>query len=148
MSRKFTGRHMALAMVSGFGIVAAVNFYMASRAVGGFHGVTVENTYVASQKFNGWMEEAKKDQALGWGAGLSRDGQGHIRVHTQGVPEQAVLTAELRRPIGMKEFASLTFMRDPGGNYRSTETVGDGRWTVRLTIHTDNERWDSEGEIR
>ncbi|MEM6585333.1 MAG: FixH family protein, partial [Pseudomonadota bacterium] len=56
---KFTGKHMLITMVVGFGIVAAVNFYMASRAVGGFHGIVVDNSYVASQKFNDWMDEAE-----------------------------------------------------------------------------------------
>ena len=40
--REFTGRDMALVLVGGFGIVVAVNFFMASLATGGFHGVVVE----------------------------------------------------------------------------------------------------------
>ncbi len=52
----FTGKHMLGVMIAGFGIVAAVNFYMASLAVGGFHGIVVENSYVASQKFNDWID--------------------------------------------------------------------------------------------
>ncbi len=39
----FTGKHMAATMVGGFGIVIAVNFYMASLATSGFGGVVVEN---------------------------------------------------------------------------------------------------------
>ncbi len=145
---EFTGKHMAMILIGGFGIVAAVNFYMASLATGGFHGIVVENSYVASQKFNSWLEEARKDEALGWSADVSRDSSDHVIVATNGVPAGAIVTAELRRPIGTKEFASLTFVPAGNGQFRSTEAIGLGRWTARLSIETGGERWDSESTIR
>ncbi|MEL7446686.1 MAG: FixH family protein [Pseudomonadota bacterium] len=148
MNREFTGRHMAMVLIIGFGIVAIVNFYMASLATGGFHGVVVENTYVASQKFNDWIDEAKKDEALGWTAEMFRDDAGHVIATTIGVPEGATVTAELRRPLGTKEFASLTFARGEDGVFRSTESVKPGRWTARLNITSGDLSWDSESEIR
>lgn len=147
MRREFTGRHMIAVFVIGFGIVMAVNFYMASLAIGGFHGITVENTYVASQKFNGWLEEAKEDAALGWGAQLSRDEAGHLVAATSGVPADAIVTAQLRRPIGAKAFADLEFVRGQDGFYRSTQRVNSGRWTVRVSIASGSDRWDSESEL-
>ncbi|PKP89530.1 MAG: hypothetical protein CVT75_12940, partial [Alphaproteobacteria bacterium HGW-Alphaproteobacteria-14] len=63
---KFTGKHMAMVFIGGFGVVIAVNLVMATFAVSSFHGVVVDNSYVASQKFNGWMDEAEKSRALGW----------------------------------------------------------------------------------
>jgi len=135
-------------MVLGFGVVAAVNFYMASLAVGGFHGIVVDNSYVASQKFNSWLEEARKNEALGWTASLSREPTGHLLLETVGVPETAAVTAELRRPIGTKQFASLNFERGDIGSYLSTEEILPGRWTVRLTITDHGQRWVSESEIR
>ncbi|MEM7666266.1 MAG: FixH family protein [Pseudomonadota bacterium] len=146
-AKPFTGRHMAAVLIGGFGIVAAVNFYMASLATGGFHGVVVENTYVASQKFNGWMEEAEKSRALGWQASPARDESGHVVVTTGDVPESASITAELRRPLGTQEYASLTFAPLPNGRYRSTEPVGAGRWTIRLTIDADGNVWTAESEL-
>ena len=145
---QFTGKHMALVMVGGFGIVAAVNFYMASLAVGGFHGIVVDNSYVASQKFNSWLDEARKDDALGWSAQLSRDTNGHVVIATENVPAAATVTAELRRPIGTKEFASLSFERGEDGSLRSTEPVNSGRWLARVTIASGDLRWDSESEFR
>jgi len=143
----FTGRHMLLVMVCGFGIVAAVNFYMASRAVGGFHGIVVENSYVASQEFNGWMAEAEADRALGWKADASRDDTGHVIVATQDVPAGAALSADLRRPLGEREYATLAFTPIGEGRYRSTEAVSDGRWTMRLTIEAAGEDWAAESEL-
>lgn len=144
----FTGKHMLGVMVAGFGIVAAVNFYMASLAVGGFHGIVVENSYVASQKFNDWISEAKADQALGWETQAVRDDNGHVVLSTSGVPSGAAITAELRRPLGAQEYASLSFTPLADGNYRSTDPVSDGRWTMRLSISANGQDWIEESELR
>lgn len=145
--REFTGRDMALILVGGFGIVVAVNFFMASLATGGFHGVVVENSYVASQKFNGWLEDAEKSRALGWEADLARDDEGRVVAATEGVPSGATLTAELRRPLGEHEFASLTFIETAEGVYRSSEAVPGGRWIARLEIVSDGQRWTGESRL-
>lgn len=142
-----TGRHIAMIFVAGFGIVAAVNFYMASLAVGGFHGVVVKNSYVASQKFNGWLEAAEASRALGWKASASRDQDGFVTVTTMDVPKDAEVTAELRRPIGEHAFASLTFARAEEGAFVSTTSVDKGRWTMRLTITSGDDIWTSESEL-
>ncbi|MGE0776676.1 MAG: FixH family protein, partial [Sphingomonadaceae bacterium] len=55
MTRSFTGRHMAIILIAFFGVVIAVNFYMARMAIGTFGGTVVDNSYVASQRFNGWL---------------------------------------------------------------------------------------------
>ncbi|QIQ85398.1 FixH family protein [Erythrobacter sp.] len=144
---EFTGRHMALVLVGGFAIVAAVNFYMASRAVGGFHGVVVENSYVASQKFNTWLAEAEKARALGWEVRPGRGEDGHVLVETANVPAGARLEAELRRPIGTKQFETLVFNPLPDGLHRSTAPVDAGRWTMRLTITAGDDVWVGESEL-
>lgn len=145
---RFTGRHMLLTMVAGFGIVAAVNFYMASLAVGGFHGVVVENSYVASQKFNDWIDEAERIEALGWSVNASRDENDRLLIATSGVPEGAVVTAALRRPIGTQEFADLAFVSLGDGRYRSIEPIGEGRWTMRLSISAQGKHWTKETALK
>ncbi|WP_298335218.1 FixH family protein [uncultured Erythrobacter sp.] len=145
--RPFTGKHMAAILVVGFGVVAAVNFFMASHAVGGFHGIVVENSYVASQKFNGYLEQAEASRALGWEANAARDEAGHVVLTTSDVPEGALITAKLRRPIGEQEFAELTFGLTANGQYRSSEPVTDGRWTMRLTITAGQNTWVEESEL-
>ncbi|WP_236922288.1 FixH family protein [Erythrobacter litoralis] len=144
---EFTGRHMALVLVGGFAIVAAVNFYMASLAVGGFHGVVVENSYVASQKFNTWLAEAEKARALGWEVRPGRGEDGHVIIETANVPAGARVEAELRRPLGEKQFDSLVF--DPGrdGRYRSRAPLDAGRWLMRLTITAGDDVWTGESEL-
>ena len=148
MSREFTGRDMAKVLVIGFGIVFAVNFLMANLATRGFGGVVVENSYVASQKFNQWLDEAERSQALGWTANVTRNEDGHLGVETAGVPEDAAITAQLRRPIGKNETDAITFARDESGIYHSTEPVTQGRWIVRLAITSGQDRWSQETPLR
>lgn len=144
---KFTGKHMAAILVAGFGIVVAVNFYMASLAVSGFHGVVVENSYVASQHFNSWLDEAEKARALGWKVDASRDGEGYVVVSSEGVPDGAVVSAQLRRPLGPHELADLTFSSLGNGAYRSTRPAGPGRWTIRLHVESGDRKWAGESEL-
>ena len=147
MRRKFTGRHMAMIMVAGFGIVIAVNFYMASLAIGGFGGVVVENSYVASQKYNGWLKEARAGEGLGYSAELDRDEAGRMVVTTRGVPDTALLSAGLRRPVGEPADTPLVFERVGDNLYRSTATVEDGRWIARLYVDSNAGRWVMEREL-
>lgn len=144
---KFTGKHMAIIMVAGFGIVIAVNITMAAFAIGGFHGVVVENSYVASQKFNGWLDEAEKAKALGWEAAPSRRQDGFVELATTGVPAGAAITAALRRPLGDKEFADLAFREVGDGVWRSDAPVGQGRWLIRIEARANGDVWAEEGEL-
>lgn len=146
-SKPFTGKHMAAILVGGFGIVICVNFYMASLAVGGFHGTVVENSYVASQNFNDWLEEADEAKALGWTATAVRDEAGYVVIETGAVPEGSLIKAELRRPLGTREYASLAFAPLGEGRYRSTQKVAPGRWTIRLFIEAGGQKWAEESEL-
>ena len=145
--QRLTGRRVAMIFIAGFGIVAAVNFYMASLAVGGFHGVVVKNSYVASQKFNGWLEAAEASEALGWKASAERDATGFVTITTKGVPEGAQVSAKLRRPIGEHAFLSLYFAPDRNDTFVSKTPVDAGRWTMRLTITSGEDVWMSESEL-
>ena len=64
--RKFTGWHMTGILVAFFGVVVSVNVFMARAAISTFGGTVVDNSYVASQKFNGWLDKAEAQKALGW----------------------------------------------------------------------------------
>lgn len=138
---------MLLTLVGGFGVVVAVNFYMASQAASSFGGVTVENSYIASQRFNRWLEEARAQEALGWEARIARGPDGHAIVQTSGVPEGAEITAELRRPIGQQEIVTLSFAPDTELRYSSTTAVEGGRWIARLAIASGADRWEREMPI-
>lgn len=148
MRKPFTGRHMTMVMVGGFGIVIAVNLFMATLAVGGFSGVVVKNSYVASQQFNGWLNQAETQQALGWDVAASRRGDGRVRVAMQQVPEDAVLTANVRRPLGEPDRREIAFTGSPGAGFLSVEPLPEGRWLLRITVVSGDLEWRSESELQ
>ena len=146
MDKTFTGRHMLAIFVVFFGIVVAVNFWVAQIALHSFSGVVVENSYVASQQFNGWLKHAKSEGALGWSATVSRDAAGRLVVETAGMPAGAKLTAQLRRPLGTADDRSeaLTFVSP---HRYQTKELDPGRWLVRIEADADGQHWAQEMPI-
>ncbi len=134
MRKPFSGWHMSAILVGGFAVVIAVNLLMASFAIGSFGGVVVENSYVASQNFNGWLEEAERENALGWSARAGRTGDGRLMVATAGVPDTATATAELRHPLGRTGTIHLELMAEGEGRFTSTERLPEGRWLARISL--------------
>jgi len=148
MQREFTGRDMLLVLVAGFGIVVAVNFYMAGKASSSFSGVVVENSYHASQKFNEWLDEAERGQELGWEASLIRSDTGYLEIETVGVPTGARVEAELRRPVGERQSIVLDFSQLDETRFRSDLELEEGRWIARVKISNGDDRWAFESEIK
>ena len=147
MRREFTGRHMTAVMVAGFGIVIAVNFYMASLAVRGFGGDIVENSYVASQKFNGWLEQARESEALGWQAVTTWRPDGRLVVSVSDAPDYLGVMATARHPLGRKPDRALGFTRIAQDTYLSDRELPDGRWTLRLELSDGVSTWRREDDL-
>ena len=153
MERRFTGWHMLAAMVAFFGVVIAVNVTMARIAIGSFGGVVVDNSYVASQHFNGWLEQARAQEALGWQVTSTwrPDRLVQVGVALPDSPASAgpvTVTATARHPLGSLPDRALTFRRQPDGSFVSTEEVPDGRWTLRLQVTAGSAVWRHEEELR
>jgi len=147
MRREFTGRDMARVLIAGFSVVFAVNMLMATLASRSFSGVVVENSYVASQKFNGWLNQARAVDQLGWQAQVERASDGFLAVATQGVPSDASLSADIRRPLGEPETETVDFLVVAPGTFRSVVAIDDGRWIVRLTISSGEHTWVRESSV-
>lgn len=147
MKSEFTGRHMTAVLLGGFGIVIAVNLSMATLATRGFGGVVVENSYVASQKYNIWLDEARRQQALGWNLDVERQADGRLELTLQGVPADAAITAQLRRPLGQPDMTELAFVPAGADRLVSTTPLAPGRWTARITIVAGGDRLASEVHI-
>lgn len=147
MAGQFTGRHMAAVMVAGFGIVVAVNFTMAALASHSFGGLVVENSYVASQKFNGWLEEARQDEALGWSVDIVRNADGRVQVNTAGVPAAVDVKGDAWHPLGRMADIPLQFQAAADGGFVSTVPLPEGRWRVRLELSDGSARWRGERHL-
>lgn len=148
---RFTGRHMAIIMICFFGVVIAVNLMMARFAVGTFGGTVVDNSYVASQKFNGWLEEARAQDALGWNAELTLDPARYAIVTMRddaGALEGATLSATARHPVGRADNIALSFRAVEPGSYRSNEALPAGRWQIHVTASRGEAVLKQIGDVR
>ncbi|MDE2595421.1 MAG: FixH family protein [Sphingomonadales bacterium] len=143
----FTGWHMTAILVAFFGVVIAVNFYLAREAISTFGGEVVENSYVASQHYNHWLDEAAKEKALGWTAVARRAKDGSVHVTLTGVPAGATLSALARHPLGRVPDRAMAFAEAPDGSYVSRAPLPEGRWRVRLEIAANGSRWRSEEDL-
>ncbi len=148
MKGRFTGWHATACLVVFFGVVAVVNFTMAAMARSAFPGTVVENSYVASQEFNGWLEQARASDRLGWELQLTWLPDGRISVGLKGAPAGARLSGMARHPLGRFGDTRLTFGKQASGRYLSNERLPDGRWTVRLEAHTGDVVWREEAHLQ
>jgi len=131
----FTGRHFAAIIVGFFGVVVAVNITMARLASGTFGGTVVDNAYVASQKYNGWLEQARAQDRLGWATPLSLDAARHVLIAVPGPGFAATGTAH--HPLGRAADVALGFRTDGQGHLRATTPLPPGRWQIRLEVRSD-----------
>ena len=143
MNRPFTGRHMLMLMLAFFGVVVAVNVAMAMAATRTFGGKVVENSYVAGQQFNGWLKEARRQDALGWSRTIRIDSDRHVVVtlHEEGGPlAGAEIAATASHPVGREPDSDLAFSEIGKGVYRSTRPLPEGRWLVHFDISREDRR--------
>ena len=131
--RRFTGWHMTAILFAFFGVVIAVNIYMAGLATSTFSGEVVGNSYVASQHFNRWLDEAAKEKALGWQATVTRQVDGKLAVSVTGpgsegtAQQAALLVGEVWRPLGKAAEMQVNFRQIGHGNFISEEQLPAGR---------------------
>lgn len=145
--KRFTGWHMAAILVAFFGTVPAVNFTMARYASSTFGGVVVENSYVATQKFNGWLEEARASEALGWDVVTTWRPDGRLVISAYGAPDHLSAQATARHPLGRLPDRALTFSRIGEGRYLSSEELPAGRWTLRIELTDGARTWRREDDL-
>ena len=135
MNRTFTGRHMAIILVAGFGVVIAVNLVMARLAVSTFGGVVVENSYVSSQEFNHRLAQSQAQAALGWTGSLSvRDDLVRYRLSEVGgrpAPLTGV-TVRFRHPAYESEDETLVLEKSAPGEFSFRHKVRDGVWIIEI----------------
>ncbi len=142
---KFTGKHMAIAMVAFFGVIVAVNLTMATLASRTWTGLVVKNSYVASQDFNAKQAAARKQAALGWHGRIARseDGIGFDFSKRNG---EAITSASVavifRRPATEQMDQTVTFTHRGKGHYSGDVLLGSGNWTAEVNATLpDSSRW-------
>lgn len=131
MARAITGRMVLGGFIGAFGVIIAVNLFMAYRAISTFPGLEVPNSYVASQVFD---SQRRAQEALGWhveaeyrGGVLTlgfRDRDGYpVRVDA--------LSAVVARPTHRRDDVTPAFHYD-AGSFTAPLDLAPGVWNLML----------------
>ncbi|WP_456390667.1 FixH family protein [Profundibacter sp.] len=131
MAAPLTGRKVLAMFIAFFGVIIAVNLFMAYMAVGTFPGLDVKNSYVASQSFD---DDREAQIALGWEVTVSyQDGELQVAVVNEaGQPaDVAKLEALIGRPTHVRDDQTPEFQQRQGV-FKARVTLEPGLWNLRL----------------
>lgn len=134
MARELTGAKVFAITAGAFGVIIAINVYMAVKAVRTFPGLEVENSYVASQDFD---KELAAQKALGWTLKHSYENGQMILAFTDstGTPVEARdITAVIGRTTEAAQDVRPAFTY-ANGVFTAPVTLEKGKWMVLLDAH-------------
>lgn len=133
--RQFTGRHMLAAMIAFFGVVFAVNFWLAYEAETTWTGLIAKNGYAPSQKFNEELARARIQKERGWRSGLTYT-NGTLAFtlvdRSGGAVVLEAVTAELGRPAYDGQDRKVALIHRGHGIYTAAVDLQFGAWDVRI----------------
>jgi nitrogen fixation protein FixH len=153
---KLTGRGVFLILVVFFGIVFAVNFYMARVAYGTFSGETTDAPYTEGVDYNRALEASRKQDALGWTVNIklepAADGMSHITLtqadRAQVHADQLTAKVHFLHPSDRGLDQTLTLSSDGQGLYHGDVHLARGHWGVELSLlQGSNLMFRSENQI-
>ena len=128
--------------VGGMGVVIAVNAVLITSAVSSFTGLTVGRSYDRGLAYNHVLEEAARQDALGWTARVDASG-GTLAVSVtgrDGTPMAGVLEGEMLRPLDGERVALPPVAA--GGRYAVSlpEGLRAGQWEFRGRLVAPDQR--------
>lgn len=135
--------------VGGMLVVVVVNAVMVWFALSTFTGVTTARSYERGRAYNDVLEEAARQDALGWQARVRLQG-GIVTVEVrdaQNAPVRGALQGALHRPL-KREAVPLRFREYGPGRY-TAEVVNlpGGQWEARLTLQAAAGRLDIRDRV-
>ncbi|MCB1518814.1 MAG: FixH family protein [Hyphomicrobiaceae bacterium] len=137
--KPFTGWHMLGVVFLFFGVIIAVNIFMAFKAISTWTGLEVENSYVASQEFNTKLAASRAQHALNWNVNLHY-ADGHLNFALTDEDGNALhpdnVTVALTRPVGVHEDRTLVLTED-GDFYRAEDVVPEGVWNALINADVE-----------
>jgi len=143
--RPLTGRTVLLYLVSFFGIIFAMNFYMVRVAISSFSGVETESAYKAGQLFKNDIAAAHAQDARHWAveASLQRGDKAGIVITARDAQGQmlAGLTPVilLTHPTDKRRDVPLEFVELTPGQFRSLTPIPEGQWDLVIDLKRDEE---------
>ncbi len=143
--RPFTGFHMLAIMLLFFGVVIAVNIFLAVEAARSNSGLVVENSYVASQTFNRDTAKLRADAARDIHPRVTYDNGNIDIVFTNAVgAEVDVKSARitLGRTVSARTDVKPELERLAEGHFRATVSFVAGRWQGQISAELqDGSDW-------
>lgn len=147
--RVFTGWHMLAVMVAFFGVIIAVNVFMAVMASRSWTGFVVENSHIAGAEFNAKVAEARAQKALGWNPSLViKDGRASVLMRDRNGAQVKLnaVTLSFERPVDDREDRTFTLVRGEAESFQGQTPVADGAWFVSLEAdagleHSFKHKW-------
>ena len=131
MAGELTGRKVLAIVVTGFGVVIAVNLLMAFMAIRSFPGLETPNSYVASQQFDA---DRAAQQALGWTVTPDYDGETltlALRDKDGNPARVADMTATVGRPTHVRDDVTPQFTYR-GGLFTAPLILAPGIWNIHV----------------
>lgn len=129
--KKLTGWHVFAIFGGAFGVIIAVNLFLAFSAVRTFPGLETANSYVASQTFD---DRRAAQESLEWTVSAQQV-EDELRLSitdADGAPVQVgKLEATVGRPTHVKDDMTPDFQFD-GRSYVAFETLAPGNWNIRM----------------
>ena len=139
------GRWIPWVFVGGMALVVVVNAVLVFFALTTFTGLTTGKSYDRGRAYNQVLQEAARQEALGWTAQVALDGPA-LLVAVQDRDGRAVpgrVEGVLRRPLEGADVA-LDFASLGTGRFLAhAADLAHGQWEARLTLHgADGQRLD------
>ncbi|MEO0329649.1 MAG: FixH family protein [Pseudomonadota bacterium] len=141
---RFTGKHMALLMISFFGIIISVNLSMAILASKSWTGLVVKNSYVASQQFNHDLIAANEQKASGLYSDLEYM-NGVLRFTLFDVSGSAIpankLLVQIGRPAFEQQDRQTSFDTYNNNTGQLSLNLQPGIWAVKITGNVEKRNY-------
>jgi nitrogen fixation protein FixH len=133
--KEFTGRHLLIVLAAFFGTMLAVNGVFVYFALSTYSGVESQTAYQDGLKYNQRIEEARRQEALGWSHQISVADRGRIELalkDANGAPVTGLaISAQIERPAGEESPRELAIRETRPGIYAvGTESLGAGNWVL------------------
>lgn len=131
------GKWIPWVFVGAMGTVVAVNAVLIFYAFSTFEGVTVPKSYERGRNYNHVIEEAARQDSLGWSRQAKLDGERIVVLVTdregRGVPGS--FRAQLARPLSRESHPIELGMTQPGRYMADLpEGIGAGQWELRALL--------------
>lgn len=139
--RRLTGRGVLAWLLGFFAVVFLANAVFIYLAMTSWTGLEVESSYKAGQAYQGEIDAASRQAALGWNVELSVErgapGEVSLRVAARdagGAPLTGLaVSARLQRPTFRAQDITVSLVEGEIGVYAARVAgVAPGQWVVRL----------------